>query len=232
MRPYESTDKFFLVAPFLRDSPDARTEFKEEPELYLRFASTRSTPDSILEYANKFGPLNRWGGEWIQGDSAPNVWRAFCGGENAFLSPIQLVAEPAFAWMRLLEELRLATSRWSELALRPVEDRKKFIDQMVREKYRRRQHSEGTGLELRVDIDQDSGKPFSEIIASDLIDLVWVQWGLSVAAGVRHMQCRQCEKIFVVRAGGGRPDKRFCSVNCRMRGYRERKHASAIIGRA
>jgi hypothetical protein len=230
LRPYEPTDKFYLVAPFLRNSPEVRAELKEEPELYLQFASTLGTADSILEYANKFGPLSRQGGEWIQGHQAPDIWRAFCGSENALWSSIHLIAEPAFAWLRLFQELRSATSRWSELAVRPVEERKKFLDQIVGGKYRSPpvQYTEGNHLELRVDVDPDSGKPFSEIIASNLIALVWVQWGLSVAAGVHHRQCDQCEKLFVVRAGEGRLDKRFCSVNCRMRGFRLRKRGSAV----
>ena len=184
-------DNFFLMAPF---SLDRATELIEEPNLYLRFASMRLTPATILDCANRLGPLDCWDirGEFVP-EEAQDVWREVFAADSDY--SVHLVAEPAGHWLKLSGSLSRAISGWSELSTKPIKKKRAFLSNLNLE-----WKSE---LALHLEIDAQTGKAFTEIIASSLLDLIWTQWGLSVSADVHVKRCEKCEKLFVVHAGQG-----------------------------
>jgi hypothetical protein len=156
----------------------------------------------------------------IEARRAAGLWAEYFYNKEP-IQPDQRVAlftESASEWLKIFESLRQVLSRWAELAEQPISKRRKFL---ALEKSPLRKGE----LLFEVDIDPQTEQPFSQFIASSLADLLWVQCGLSIAAQVGHRQCAQCDKFFEVHPGSGRSDKRFCSVACRMRGYRMRKSA-------
>ena len=152
---YYATDHYYLVAPFQGPPLFDKLELKEEPDLYLRFATTPNTPSAILESANAFGPLTgRGGGSRASGHLKSGA--SFCGNEDPMWSQIRLVAEPAIERLRLFEALRVAISKWSELAERTVEDQRDFLSQTEGQRFWSPSHPDLThnsNPALHIDVD-------------------------------------------------------------------------------
>ena len=82
--------------------------------------------------------------------------------------------------------------------------------------------SEGK-LIFHVDVDLTTGQLKADLRAATLRDPIEVQCGLSITSGALHRKCEECPSWFIVDPGFGRPEKRFCSNACRVRGMRRRK---------
>jgi hypothetical protein len=82
-------------------------------------------------------------------------------------------------------------------------------------------------LDYRVEWDSVTGRLKGELAASSLADLLMVQLVSAAEADVRHRHCDQCQTLYPVHPGLGRPEKKYCSDACRMRAYRGREASKA-----
>lgn len=205
---------------YLKALADQESEFGalvEAPDLYLKFASGRATPETILKFANQYGLL-RFPQNFIHitDDEAAAITTAFQWGFPRS-APTYLAAENAWSWLDTFERVRLNLQNWSELQeAGDVVAMSQYLDDGYN-------YAMGGSLTYQVRMDPDTGRIESDIIASSLADLLEVQWGMSIAANVQHRQCAECPNWFSVHPGSGRPEKQFCSDACRMRAYRKRK---------
>lgn len=199
---------------------------REEPDLYLRFASGPLTPATILEFANSYGLLDPhefaevyW--EILEEDAEELI--PVLGSQRSDREPglLYLIAEPASLWLAAFERIRFFLAQWSEMEARGArKEMKQFLDQTFN-------HDLHASLSLQVKMDTAGDEPRTEIIANSLRQLVDAQWSMSLAADVHHRQCAECPNWFAVHPGSGRPEKAYCSDACRMRAYRKRKHVAS-----
>ena len=63
--------------------------------------------------------------------------------------------------------------------------------------------------------------------AEDLLSAMWLQLAVAIAADKRYRRCECCDKPFElqrrVQGRKGRADKRFCSVNCRIKNHKRQQ---------
>jgi hypothetical protein len=226
------TNRFHLAAHVtecLKTHQDLKSEFGQmigEPDLYLKFASTRPTPSAILGLANTYGllryPITGPGPadqEMVTGLSranAPDIAAAFPYDpfdENRF----SLFVEPAEKWLGMYEAINYDLRTWAKFqANEDVEGMSSYLEDGYN-------YAMGGSLTYQAKIDRVTGQTYSKIIATSLARMLEVQWGMSVAANTVHRQCEECPTWFNVAPGSGRPEKQFCSDACRMRAYRKRK---------
>ena len=230
----EISQKFYLAASVtecLKIHEALKSEFGRmicEPDLYLKFASTRLTPSAILDLANMYGLLNYP----IGGSGKPDPKSVFTFKPSrspktaaAFpLDPIEkkmdklsLFIEPAEAWLRTHASINRLLRISAEYQ---ADDDREAMSSFLEDGYN---YAMGGSLTFLAKIDPTTGKGYSEIIASSLSSMLEVQWGMSVVADTSHRQCEECPTWFNVAPGSGRPEKQYCSDACRMRAYRKRK---------
>ena len=72
---------------------------------------------------------------------------------------------------------------------------------------------------------KDSGEssPVVTLEPSNLLEAMWVQFGLAVEGLVGFKRCLECSNFIEIQPGTSRPDRRYCTDACRMRAYRKRK---------
>jgi len=136
---------------------------------------------------------------------------------------IALVFESAATWLAIHRVIRCLLSDWPKLA---KEGNKKEMGDYLDRQFN---HDSKARLAYRLELDPASGQLRSRLVAQSLADLLFVQWGMSVARNATHRQCAACAAWFEVHPAGGRPDKHFCSDACRMRAYRARKAARMTV---
>jgi hypothetical protein len=56
-----------------------------------------------------------------------------------------------------------------------------------------------------------------------LLQALWLQFGLAVAGHKTYRRCSVCQDWFEVSPGAARTNRRFCSVACKNRAYRDRQ---------
>ena len=224
--------RFYLAASTdecMHAHADQQTEFgplRDEPDLYLRFASEKPTPGRIREFANTYGLLRysdtRETAINLQRKSATDLLPHFnFEYQEGDQRPLSLRAEPAIKWLTTFELAAFNLKTWAEF-----EEAGSFraMSGYLEDGFN---YGMGGSLTFQVKMDPDTGVLRTEIIAASLEQLIEVQWGMSIAAHVHHRQCAECPNWFAVHAGSGRPEKAYCSDACRMRAYRKRKVAKA-----
>ena len=219
------SDRFYLVASIdecIHTHAEQQTEFGNlvcEPELYIRFASARATPSTILDFANQYGLLH-------YNDSTFRIRRAdakaiLTGFNWDMTGPdsddLLFRGEMAANWLSAFESVRFNLRVWEKLQ---SDDNIVHMSSYLNDGYN---YAMSGSLTYQVKMDPKSGEVHSEVIASSVAHLLEVQWGMSVAANMVHRQCSECPAWFSVHPGSGRPEKQFCSDACRMRAYRMRK---------
>lgn len=233
-------NRFHLAASVtecLKTHKAAKSEFGQminEPDLYLKFASTRPTPSAILGMANTYGLLRypihsrtRESLVEISRANAPDIAAAFPHDPRDIGSQkdtILLFVEPAENWLGKYDLINLEIRTWAELqANEDVEGMWGYLEDGFN-------YDMGGSLTYQAKIDRATGQTYSEIIASSLYSLLDVQWGMSVAANTLHKPCEECTKWMPIGPGAGRPEKTYCSDACRMRAYRSRKSMTESKG--
>jgi hypothetical protein len=208
-------DRFFLSAPEAAwsrfdEKPWQKGTLKSEPDLYAKIASVGVSPGSILNYANRYGFL----GPTVElRRTEQMLWREYLSEPGfAFSDSVSFYAEPASRWLSVGGWLSHEITRMEKVGW---ETATTFLNWMNPE----------SRLDYRVERDSATGRLKGELVASSLADLLMVQLVSAAEAEVRHRRCEQCRTFFPVRAGLGRPEKKYCSDACRMRAYRQRKTA-------
>lgn len=196
-----------------------------EPDLYLRFASTRPTPSAILALANTYGFLRHTteaNPSYIQvdRDNSPDLYVAFPPTDAAKGKPdvaSLIYVESADEWLTKHGIINSSLRAWARYqADQDLEQMSGYLEDGYN-------YAMGGSLTYQAKIDPNTGRSYSDIIASSLADMLEVQWGMSVVNDVDHRQCSECQTWFSINPGAGRPEKRYCSDACRMRAYRRRK---------
>ena len=129
-----------------------------------------------------------------------------------------LLVEPAFTWLQKHYQLNWDFNNWAETQasgdVKRIGDYLEYYNVMG-----------GGSLTYQTKMDQATGQPYGTIIASSLQGMLDVQYGMLLVAGAATKQCEECPAWIAIAPGSGRPEKKYCSDACRMRGYRKRKQA-------
>ena len=127
----------------------------------------------------------------------------------------QLYAEPAYVWIQKHYNMNQELEEWATTQASGDVER---IDQN-RDIY----NTQGGSLTFQTRMDQATGQPYGSLIATSFQSMLDVQYGMLLVAGTATKQCEECPTWIAIAPGSGRPDKKYCSDACRMRGYRKRK---------
>ena len=223
----ELSDRFYIAAgtvECLIAHADQKTEFGKlisEPELYLRFASERPTPSLILEFANRYGLLSYEKSHFCVRRCAASELVPTFDRHVVGMKPVPellfVTGEKASDWLSAFEHARF---KFRDLPDLQAAGGFAAMSAFLNDGYNCMM---GGSLTYQVRMDEQTGQVRSELIASSLQNLLEIQWGMSLAAGIIHRQCAECPAWFSVHPGSGRPEKQYCSDACRMRAYRKRK---------
>src|SRR5262249_45147365 len=67
------------------------------------------------------------------------------------------------------------------------------------------------------------------VLPRTLLDAIWFQFGLAVSGHKKYRRCAVCQDWFELSPEVARTNRRFCSVACKNRAFRERKeHARRL----
>jgi len=215
-------EQFFLSAPeaawsSFEDKPWQKGTLKSEPDLYAKIASIGASPSSILDYANRYGLL----GPTVEVRRTDKMlWPEYLSEPGFdFSDGVSFCAEPAFRWLGLGSRLSHLITKLEKIGSDP-----KLKQAALRSWCNL--NTEG-GLGIWVELDSATGVLKEELFASSLTEMLNVQVVSAAVADVKHRRCEQCQTLFPVHPGFGRPEKKFCSDACRMRAYRIREASKA-----
>lgn len=224
----------FFLATNIFDILDAPKEslllghLIEPRDLYLRFASERPTPATIISLANQYGFLDFEGA-----DHRLKLYQGSQDLASAFTARWEevdysvtgqgmtklMMAEPAKDWLKVCSFLNSDIKKWEDMCNTGDNiDKTDFLRSLSATT----KHM----LSVRLINNEITGAAEAEIVASSLGSLLYIQFVASIAGSVTHRSCRGCTKWMPIHPGAGRPEKWYCSDACRMRAYRKRKAAS------
>jgi hypothetical protein len=198
------TDKFFLAAP----SADWEhgTPRRVEPDLYVKFASSDQSPESVLSLANTYGLLGK------PNNRAQEAHQPFRTASSDPSLAAALVGERAIDWIHTIGSLKHLIRKGTSLQKAELQ---RFVDWY---------NWDGEGaLDFRLTCDLGTGDTSCELVASTLAALLRMQWGIARSTKVTWRQCAECTNFISVHPDSNRSDRRYCSDACRMRAYRRRK---------
>jgi hypothetical protein len=210
-------EQFFLSAPeaawsSFEDKPWQKGSLKSEPDLYAKIASIGVSPGSILTYANRYGLL----GPTVELRRTDKMlWPEYLSEPGFdFSDGVSFCAEPAFRWLGLGSRLTHLITKMEKIGNDPKLKQAALVSwcNMNTERC----------LDVRVELDSATGRLKEELVASSLAEMLNLQLLSAAVADVKHRRCEQCQTLFPVHPGFGRPEKKFCSDACRMRAYRKR----------
>ncbi|WP_172653259.1 hypothetical protein [Methyloceanibacter caenitepidi] len=189
---------------------------KDAPELYLEFARSEPSPDRIISLANQYGFLRP---DFCLGQTYDETSRAVAVDkwhlEGLAGHGLTFRAESLYFWYEWIAHIRGRLSDWKLL---------KSQDQDIARYLEYSFNPDLVGsLAFQLEVSAETGSPESRFVASSLAQFLEVQWGASIANGVEHRPCPECDAWFSVKPGLGRPEKQVCSPTCRVRAHRRRK---------
>jgi hypothetical protein len=77
-------------------------------------------------------------------------------------------------------------------------------------------------LEARFALNPDAQMSL-RVLPKNLLQAIWLQFGLAVSEGKKYRQCAVCQTWFEVAPELARTNRRFCSISCKNREYRNRQ---------
>lgn len=175
---------------------------KENPNLFLEFASLSEKPDDILGFANKWGLL----GEPVRPLPHAILQRRFDA------KPAIHLLEPVSEWLFAIGSIRSLVAIFSKVNDEDWYDRLGFLNsQLV------------ASLNVKLEYDAESRDPTLKLLPKSLSAAMYLQIASAITEHAGYRDCVVCKKWFEIsRSYAARSDKIYCSDACRMRAYRIR----------
>jgi hypothetical protein len=212
------------------------------PALFRNFARLDPTPDSIADFARRYGNLYRWAAagtpfaEWEYEIRTMafliELWDAATAKRTKVMKKCFTAVEKHFI-LPNSETLIPYVSYRFEMSMHPYDNRISVLDLhakfgprlidaargCVRQAINARLGAMGNQVQL-----QWRGGPARLVIEPpDLISALWIQFAESIADEREYRQCEVCGTYIELSPDVNRADRRYCSDACRSRALRLRK---------
>jgi hypothetical protein len=189
------------------------------PALFRIFVDVSGDPDSVVDFANRFGlltdaekgeSLTTWKRAIAEFRIAVECWErgAFPSDGQKGMAVIRRPCEPGFAMIigpgisSSLSDCELVDVMASLISEKISNVRPVFIS-----------HTWDDPL-------ADSLKLL--LMPNNLLEAMWLQFGQAVESNKSFRQCRQCDDWFELSPKVARSDKIFCTDACKAKAYRRR----------
>jgi hypothetical protein len=225
---------------------------KEYKTLFREFASTPPTPEGVLAFANRYGPLG------VLTDGVHRLHPAVARlkgipGERfeVWCKEINTLKAAVDLWDMVQQEDEAGLSRhirWSpdkkSVCLTHLPDKKSVDDDFLEEfpdpdlfspgevirpalfyvqSLVNRVLGDNERVSPQLVYDEQRGRMVLSLLPETLLGALWLQFAQAIGGNKEYRACHVCGKWFEVSPEMTRSDRRTCSDSCRSKAYRERK---------
>jgi hypothetical protein len=216
---------------------------EEETGLFLTFAATDSTPEGVLQFAQRYGRLGR-GVEMSFHPARSSPPGAIQPGEDCeplsrWYSHIGQLSNLCRLWDMARKGNHKALLAWSQkIAWRPIDpathtvtmeperDPAAFAYLFLADQF---SFAMKGLLEPRIVWDKSMSRPVPKIVPVSLLGSLYLQFAYAVGEDKHYQQCSHCKKWFELAPGLNRADRLFCSDSCRVLAYRARQGQARLL---
>ena len=211
--------------------------FQNTPSLFYDFSLLNTDRDSVLRFANKYGPLQgNWQDctwyEWVMEielmRNAIDLWEAVKSRKQSELarhvtwekSGRLIICSPVYA------EYEPGCIDYGNLPpFERTEEDYKFRDYFLpaRDLLDWKLSTSPIFTDTLTQHRHHSGHLIFSLNFATLQESVWAQFSVAVAESKQFRKCEACDKRFELSPDKNRADRLFCSDACRVRAYRQRR---------
>ena len=244
--PHDKKKKgHYLVGHWTEEWTEAHELSDREVEkLFLRFSELNPTRESVLEFANQYGPLgifeavqinraicgaeslDRWTQEIERMRWAVELAAAVARGDRARLRKWLSFRDPHRLLYKRGGKIRFGTSGLEPVSQHVVPGRFSRAGRIVLHEMVNKKLSGGTRAGMVYDPKGD-GRLLCRLIVNDLLSGMWMQFANSITDDrVKQCESASCKKVIIL-APGKRSDRKTCDDNCKAQLHRQRRKKAA-----
>jgi hypothetical protein len=192
----------------------------QETALFLNFATTDQTPEAVLQFAQRYGCLEKE----ARSLSAPGHRESLARWYDAMTRMSGLYA----VWELARKADEEALNAWlKEISWRPFAQLLEGVKNPRSRAYRFLADQISFSIrgltEPRIVWDESMPRLLPKIVPVNLLGAIYLQFAYAVGEDKQYQQCGHCKKWFELAPGLNRADRLFCSDSCRVMAYRARR---------